>query len=207
MTSNNFSCVVFDTETTDKINYVEDENQLPFYFGLSTLLGYLITSYIQIYYSNFFKNNTDCMIYMHPYEFDTEKLDIADNNFSNNDDFIKATNFLVQSIKIKEKICILGDYDVDGAASTSLLVRFFNFINQPHFYYIPDRETDGYGATKDLFKKLILKKPKLIIMVDCGSTSNEAINFLNENNIKSIVIDHHEISKPYPKSNIIIKLI
>ena len=126
------------------------------------------------------------------------------NNFSNNDDFIKATNFLVQSIKIKEKICILGDYDVDGAASTSLLVRFFNFINQPHFYYIPDRVTDGYGATKDLFKKLILKKPKLIIMVDCGSTSNEAINFLNENNIKSIVIDHHEISKPYPKSNIII---
>ena len=41
-------------------------------------------------------------------------------------------------------------------------------------------------------------------MVDCGSTAIEAINFLNENNIKSIIIDHHEIYKPYPKANVII---
>ena len=41
-------------------------------------------------------------------------------------------------------------------------------------------------------------------MLDCGSTSNEAINFLNKHKIKSIVIDHHEINKPFPKSNVII---
>ena len=41
-------------------------------------------------------------------------------------------------------------------------------------------------------------------MVDCGSTSNEAIDYLNQNNIRSIIIDHHEINKPYPKSNVII---
>ena len=41
-------------------------------------------------------------------------------------------------------------------------------------------------------------------MVDCGSTSNKAIDYLNENNIKSIIIDHHEINNPYPKSNVII---
>jgi single-stranded-DNA-specific exonuclease len=41
-------------------------------------------------------------------------------------------------------------------------------------------------------------------MVDCGSTSNEAVDYLNEHNIKSIIIDHHEIYKPYPKSNVII---
>ena len=38
-------------------------------------------------------------------------------------------------------------------------------------------------------------------MVDCGSTSNEAIDFLNENKIKSLIIDHHEINKPYPKAS------
>jgi single-stranded-DNA-specific exonuclease len=85
-----------------------------------------------------------------------------------------------------------------------LLVRYFTHINQKHFFYIPDRTEDGYGATKKLFQKLILKKPKLIIMVDCGSTSIEAINYLNKHNIKSIIIDHHEINKPYPKSNVII---
>ena len=98
----------------------------------------------------------------------------------------------------------MGDYDVDGSAATSLFVRIFKSINQPHFYYIPDREKDGYGASKKLFKKLIVKKPKLIIMVDCGSTNREAVQFLNENNIKSLIIDHHEINKPYPKANMII---
>jgi single-stranded-DNA-specific exonuclease len=128
----------------------------------------------------------------------------VNNIFKNNSDFNNASELLINSIKNKEYTCILGDYDVDGSASVSLLVRFFNYINHPYFYYIPDREKDGYGATKKLFQKLILKKPKIIIMLDCGSNSIEAIDFLNQKNIKSIVIDHHEINKPYPKSNVII---
>lgn len=126
------------------------------------------------------------------------------NEFLNITDFNKAADILINSINNKENICIIGDYDVDGSVATSLLVKFFNHIKQPHFYYIPDRIKDGYGATKKLFEKLILNKPHLMIMVDCGSNSNEAIDFLKQNKIKSLVIDHHEINKPYPKSNIII---
>src|SRR5210317_2010600 len=126
------------------------------------------------------------------------------NIFKDDKDFQNASLILLKAINNNENICILGDYDVDGACATSLLVRYFNYINQNHFYYIPDRTKDGYGASKKLFQKLILKRPKLIIMVDCGSTSNEAIDYLNKHNIKSIIIDHHEINKPYPKSNSII---
>ena len=126
------------------------------------------------------------------------------NTFTGSSDFEKASDILINSINKKEKICILGDYDVDGISATSLLVRYFNHIKQKHFYYIPDRVKDGYGATKKLFQKIILQKPKLVIMVDCGSTSNEAINYLNQNDINSIIIDHHEIYNPYPKSNAII---
>jgi len=126
------------------------------------------------------------------------------NIFKDDKDFNKASLILINAINNNENICILGDYDVDGACATSLLVRYFNSINQKHFFYIPDRTKDGYGASKKLFQKLILKKPKLVIMVDCGSTSNEAIEYLNKHNIKSIIIDHHEINKPYPKSNVII---
>jgi single-stranded-DNA-specific exonuclease len=126
------------------------------------------------------------------------------NIFKDDKDFVKAYQIIINSINDNENICILGDYDVDGTCATSLLVRYFTHINQKHFFYIPDRTEDGYGATKKLFQKLILKKPKLIIMVDCGSTSIEAINYLNKHNIKSIIIDHHEINKPYPKSNVII---
>ena len=142
--------------------------------------------------------------------FDESEIHSIENNFelrnvfSNNFDFNQSLELVVNTIKNKEKICILGDYDVDGSTSTSLFVRFLDNIKHPFFYYIPDREKDGYGASTKLFKKLLLKKPKLIIMVDCGSTSNEAIDFLNLNNVKSLIIDHHEINKPYPKANAII---
>ena len=143
-------------------------------------------------------------------KFDHDELNSIDNDlklnnvFLRNDDFEKSIKLVINAINSKENICILGDYDVDGSAATSLFVRFFKSINHPFFYYIPDREKDGYGASKKLFQKLILKKPKLIIMVDCGSTSNEAVAFLNDNNVKSLIIDHHEISKPFPKANAII---
>ena len=138
-------------------------------------------------------------------EIATINTDLDLNNvFLNNKDFSQSINLVVNSINNNEKICILGDYDVDGSAATSLFVKFFQSINHPFFYYIPDREKDGYGATKKLFKKLILEEPKLVIMVDCGSTSNEAIDFLKDNEIKSLIIDHHEINKPFPNANSII---
>ena len=142
--------------------------------------------------------------------FDETELNSINNElnfnkvFLKNEDFEKSIKIVVKAINNKENICILGDYDVDGSAATSLFIRFFKSIKHPFFYYIPDREKDGYGASIKLFQKLILKKPKLIIMVDCGSTSNEAIKFLNDNNIKSLVIDHHEINKPFPKADMII---
>ena len=143
-------------------------------------------------------------------KFDETELSSIDNFlglnnvFFKNSDFEKSIELVTNSISKKENICILGDYDVDGSAATSLFVRFFESIKHPFFYYIPDREKDGYGATKKLFQKLILSKPKLVIMVDCGSTSNEAIDFLNKNKIRSLIIDHHEINKPFPEATAII---
>ena len=126
------------------------------------------------------------------------------NLFKDDIDYQKASTLLFEAIKNNENICILGDYDVDGVCATSILIRYFNHINQNHFFYIPDRVNDGYGPSKKLFQKLLLKHPKLIIMVDCGSTANDAIDYLNQNNVKSLIIDHHEINKPYPQSNVII---
>ena len=133
-----------------------------------------------------------------------ENPSVIRNEFKNDKDFINASLLLEKSINNKELICIFGDYDVDGSAATSLLAKFFDYIKQPYFFYIPDRERDGYGPSNSVFKKLILKKPKLVIMVDCGSTANQSIAYLNDKKIKSIIIDHHEIDKPYPKANVII---
>ena len=131
------------------------------------------------------------------------KLEVK-NPFINITDFLKGVEILNQSINNKETIFIIGDYDVDGCVSTALLINFLNEIDKVSFYYIPNRFLDGYGSSISLIKKIIKKKPNLIIFVDNGSSSYETINFLNKNNIKSIIIDHHDVYNPYPKSNILI---
>ena len=97
--------------------------------------------------------------------------------------YYHCVDYLVNNGVDQDDINILA-----GQTATSLFVRFFESIQHPFFYYIPDRKKDGYGATKKLFQKLILKKPTLIIMVDCGSTSIEALDFLNKNKIKYVSI-------------------
>ena len=107
-------------------------------------------------------------------------------------------------IKNKKKILIIGDYDVDGSVSTSMLIKLFQYINHPYDFYIPDRTLDGYGLSKNLVEKLKNRLTDLVIIVDSGSKSHKAINYLNDLKIKTIIIDHHEISKPFPKSTVLI---
>ena len=143
-------------------------------------------------------------------KFDKEEIFSLNNDINLNNpflkelDYINAVELLDYSIRNKELICIIGDYDVDGCISTSMLVNFLKFTKGSYFYYIPNRFKDGYGSSLNLIKKLSLKKPKLIIMLDNGSTSYEAIDYLNQTKVKSIIIDHHETHKPYPKSNVFI---
>ncbi|MDC3106457.1 single-stranded-DNA-specific exonuclease RecJ [Candidatus Pelagibacter sp.] len=125
------------------------------------------------------------------------------NPFFKNKDFLSACSLINNAIKNKDRILIIGDYDVDGCVSTSLLVNFFKKFKLNIDYYIPDRLKDGYGANKDLINKLISKKKTdLIIFVDCGSSAQETIDLTNKLNVKSLIIDHHNIQKPYPKSNV-----
>ena len=92
--------------------------------------------------------------------YDIKEINSLNNNlkftniFINNSDFIKASDILINTIKKKEKICILGDYDVDGASATSLLIRYFNYIKQEYFYYIPKREKDGVWSINIALSKI-----------------------------------------------------
>ena len=124
------------------------------------------------------------------------------NPFLNDKDFLKAINVLTRHINKKNDILVIGDYDVDGCVSTSLLNNFLNKLNIKNSYYIPNRFIDGYGASLKLIKKILKKNvPKLVIMVDCGSNSYRAVEYLNRINIETIIIDHHNITIPQPKAS------
>ena len=99
------------------------------------------------------------------------------NPFYKNHDFLNAKELLINIIKKKELVLVYGDYDVDGVSSTAILVNFFNSLNHPNYYLIPNRFSDGYGPNLKLIKKNLKKNTKIVIFVDCGSNSKEIINF------------------------------
>jgi len=106
---------------------------------------------------------------------------------------------IVAALESKEEILIFGDYDVDGITATSLLYRFLKKAGARISYYIPNRITEGYGLKPQHITSCALdRKAKLIITVDCGSTSHEAIRKARQHNIDVIVTDHHELPDKLP---------
>jgi single-stranded-DNA-specific exonuclease len=123
------------------------------------------------------------------------------NNFK---DMGKGLETISRHIKNKNKICIFGDYDVDGATSCGIMSRYLEQINLDHFVFIPDRQKDGYGPSVKTFTNIINKNVNLIITLDCGTTSFEAIEYARSKNIDVVVIDHHKSQETFPAANAII---
>ena len=99
-----------------------------------------------------------------------------------------------------ERLLIYGDYDADGISSTALLVDALTELGWNVQSYLPSRFDDGYGLSTISVKKCLEQfQVNLLLAVDCGSTSNDAIDSLNNNNVDVIVVDHHQISDPAPK--------
>tara|TARA_Y100000590_G_scaffold17857_1_gene21356 strand:- start:1132 stop:2880 length:1749 start_codon:yes stop_codon:yes gene_type:complete len=111
-----------------------------------------------------------------------------------------AVNRTYESIIKDEKIGIFGDYDVDGASSTAVLVKYFSSINKKISTYIPDRQKEGYGPTVESFNKLISTGVKIIFTVDCGTLSYKPISLAQKLNIDVIVLDHHQSDTKLPNA-------
>ncbi len=109
-----------------------------------------------------------------------------------------AADRILQAAGKRESILIYGDYDVDGVISTSILYRFLCSLGAEVQYYIPDRMEDGYGLTMPVAEKIMGLNISLMITVDCGITSVEEVNYLQENGIQVIVTDHHECKETLP---------
>jgi single-stranded-DNA-specific exonuclease len=106
-------------------------------------------------------------------------------------DMDRAVERIVAAITGGERIGVFGDYDVDGAASTSLLARFFNAIGREIDVYIPDRIKEGYGPNAAALRKLKEGGVSLVITVDCGTTAFSPLEDAAAAGLDVIVVDHH----------------
>jgi single-stranded-DNA-specific exonuclease len=110
----------------------------------------------------------------------------------------KAATRLLRAIERGESVAIFGDYDVDGAASSALMFRFLSHFGVRATIYIPDRVFEGYGPNPAAINQLIDNGAQLIVTVDCGSTSHEALAAAAARNIDVVVIDHHQVTHELP---------
>lgn len=111
---------------------------------------------------------------------------------------------LAAAIKSGEKIAVFGDYDVDGAASSALLLRFLRAHGTDARLYIPDRITEGYGPNADAFALLAEEGTRLIVAADCGTHAHEPIALARDAGVDVVVVDHHLAGERLPPATALV---
>ena len=111
-----------------------------------------------------------------------------------------AADRLAQAVIAGEKITIYGDYDVDGATSSALLIRLLRDLGIEAGYYIPDRLLEGYGPSGEALVKLGQSGSSLIVTVDCGAMAHEALAMAHDAGVDVIVVDHHKCAAELPRT-------
>ncbi len=115
-------------------------------------------------------------------------------------DMKKAVSRIYAAIENNEKILIFGDFDADGITATCLLNDFFTYLNADVAWYIPHRIKEGYSLQPEHIDMALDLNVDLIITVDCGSASNEAVDAALREDIDVIITDHHEVRLPMPSA-------
>ncbi len=165
-----------------------------------------LPSYLQTEkYSDIFKNilarklneNTNVHQFLHP---DIE--DLYDPYLLK--DMDRAVDRIQVAMSKGEKICIYGDYDVDGITSVSLLIKCFKQLQYPVEYYIPDRHDEGYGLNMTAIQTIRDSGVTVLITVDCGIASVAEAILSRKIGLDMIITDHHECQEEVPKAYAVI---
>jgi len=109
-----------------------------------------------------------------------------------------AVERLVQAVKEEERVCIYGDYDVDGVTSVSVLALFLKEVGLTPDYFIPSRLREGYGLNQESISAIAEKGTSLLITVDCGISDLDEIQQARDAGMDAIIIDHHQVPEQTP---------
>ena len=113
-------------------------------------------------------------------------------------DMDKAVQRINEALDEGERICVYGDYDCDGMTATVLLYDYLASIGCDVWYYIPDRETEGYGLNKGAIDFIASKETDLIVTVDNGVSAINEIDYASFLGIDVVVTDHHKPREVLP---------
>ncbi len=115
----------------------------------------------------------------------------------------EAVDKILSVIENKKKICIYGDYDVDGVTSTVILLDMIKKLNGQAIYHLPDRFKEGYGMNSAVVRSLA-DEVDLIITCDCGISNYDEIELAKEHGLEVIITDHHQLPNKLPPADFIL---
>ena len=111
----------------------------------------------------------------------------------------KAVPRILDALAKGEKIVVYGDYDVDGITSTALVYQILSDLGGDPVFYIPERQTEGYGLNREALEELIKERTDLIVTVDCGISSVELIEEFKDKTISLLrIITNRPTGYPMP---------
>lgn len=119
-------------------------------------------------------------------------------------DMDSAAERLAEAVAKGEAIAVYGDYDVDGATSAALLIRFLASLGSAARPYIPDRLLEGYGPSAEGLVRLAREGARLIVTVDCGAMAYEALAAARAEGVDVIVVDHHKCNAELPPATALV---
>ena len=104
------------------------------------------------------------------------------------------------AIREGKKICIYGDYDVDGVTATAILWNCLTALKAKVDFHVPHRLEDGYGLNKETLQKLAENGTQVVVTVDCGIASIEEAEEAHRLGLELIITDHHEMKDTLPRA-------
>ncbi|WP_156255230.1 single-stranded-DNA-specific exonuclease RecJ [Sandarakinorhabdus oryzae] len=113
-------------------------------------------------------------------------------------DMERAAERIADAVKAGEHIIIYGDYDVDGATSAAVMIRYLRAIGGKVGHYIPDRLLEGYGPSAEALVALKQAGADLVVTVDCGTQGFAALEAARDAGLDVIVVDHHKAGTALP---------
>lgn len=113
-------------------------------------------------------------------------------------DMDKAAARFADAVQRGERIAVFGDYDVDGATSSALLLRFARALGVDLRLYVPDRLREGYGPNAAAMQALAGEGVNLVVCVDCGATAHEPLAAARAAGLDVVVLDHHATEAHLP---------
>lgn len=115
-------------------------------------------------------------------------------------DMQKAVERIGRALDGFEKIAVYGDYDADGVTATAMMYSYLESCGGNVVFYIPDRETEGYGLNMNAVKALHDEDVSLILTVDNGISSVAEVEYAASLGIDTVVTDHHRPKSELPKA-------